>query len=435
MVTGSNPVSGATSHKPPKIGTFSHNLASNLQIYATNSYNNATKYLYKVNNTYYFKKRYGTKTVRISLRTKNYAKAVKRRKLLLLLGAEVFKYRRADLEIFFEYETNEELINTIKALNLGDSAPRKQQVLEHINTIQQNIKDNIITFEEIETAYLLHKKTDKNVSKNSLYAYTTTFNLLKQYFKDVDVKRLKISNFMAFKQYLIKDYKPKNGKNISNTSINKHLIYLKNFIKYAYSIELIDRDITAGLPLLAKQQAEKVENYTNEEINNIINYNNYKSKKFNLVFKILAYTGMRSGELYGIEKDDIINENGVYCFNIKAAKTQAGIRKVPIHTNILKDVLSADFPIFNEYTKGAYEKALRIALQQSLGNKYRKVHTIRGTVIQNMLYNNKNVENSLLMVQSIVGHSLADRASLTVNTYAGGFNIKLLQNIVNSINY
>jgi integrase len=431
-----NPVSGATTSQPPKTRAFSAKNASKLPNYDTKR-NNCATYLYKVNTSYYFRKRYGKRLFRVSLYTKDYIIALQRKKTLLLMGEEVFKYERGDFKLIFEYETQEELKETLEALNFSEISKERAEIVQnHINSVKSHIEQGNVTFEEIETAYLLHKKNDKKMSEDSLYAYTTTFKLLKQFFKDVDVNTLQIQNFMKFKNFLINDYKPK-GANISSKSVNKHLIYTKNFIKYASTIKLLKEDITEGLPLLSTTADEEIaqENYTDEEIKTIINYNNYKNNRFGIAFKILCYTGMRAGEVYEINKNDIINENDIYCINIHTAKTKSGIRKVPIPDVILDEVLSADFPLFDDYTKANYQKELRKQLQKILTNNYKTVHRLRGTFIQKALDINTDRENIIYLVQSIVGHSKDDKIALTVDTYAKGFNIKLLKEVINTIQY
>lgn len=49
-----------------------------------------------------------------------------------------------------------------------------------------------------------------------------------------------------------------------------------------------------------------------------------------------AYSGMRSGEICSLSARDVRQEDGLVYLDITAAKTEAGIRRVPIHSEVLK---------------------------------------------------------------------------------------------------
>ena len=103
MVTGSNPVSGATFPQPPNTAFFDKDKAKN-----PSNYDTTPLRLYKVSNTFYYRRRYAKKLIRISLRTKNIKEALNRKKVLdLLKGSELFKLEMGDFKLMFEYDTEE----------------------------------------------------------------------------------------------------------------------------------------------------------------------------------------------------------------------------------------------------------------------------------------------------------------------------------------
>ena len=110
LVTGSNPVSGATfldTQQTPINRVLEKLLASRNQNYDTNSRNcDAPLRLYKVGQTFYYRRRIQQKLFRISLRTKNIKVAIKRKRVLgLINGEEVFQLETKDIKLIFEYDT------------------------------------------------------------------------------------------------------------------------------------------------------------------------------------------------------------------------------------------------------------------------------------------------------------------------------------------
>ena len=66
-----------------------------------------------------------------------------------------------------------------------------------------------------------------------------------------------------------------------------------------------------------KETTKKKENFY-KKIWKIFDYD-YSPYHHNIL-KILAYTGMRIGELWSIKKDDIIEDEGIYCFDLKKSQ-------------------------------------------------------------------------------------------------------------------
>ncbi|MCX6076394.1 MAG: hypothetical protein NTW78_05830 [Campylobacterales bacterium] len=183
-----------------------------------------------------------------------------------------------------------------------------------------------------------------------------------------------------------------------------------------------------------QEYRQTVENYTNQEIINILNFD-YKIPIYNVIFKIAAYTGMRQKEIYNLTTKDIINENDIYYFNVTNSKTVAGIRKIPIHKDILELVLNTNFPLMPG-TENAFSKNARVQLYKIIDKGAGKnFHTLRGTFIEKTIEKNIDSVNIVLMVQQIVGHTKNEKESLTLDRYAKGFNLKILKDIIDNVSY
>lgn len=51
---------------------------------------------------------------------------------------------------------------------------------------------------------------------------------------------------------------------------------------------------------------------------------------------IALFSGMRQGEICELEAVDVRQQGGVWFFDITAAKSEAGVRRVPVHSELVK---------------------------------------------------------------------------------------------------
>lgn len=62
------------------------------------------------------------------------------------------------------------------------------------------------------------------------------------------------------------------------------------------------------------------------------------------LYKILLYTGMRINELLTMKSSQVYPEDGILCFHVLEAKTEAGKRIIPVHSELTLD-LSGEYVI------------------------------------------------------------------------------------------
>ena len=129
-----------------------------------------------------------------------------------------------------------------------------------------------------------------------------------------------------------------------------------------------------------------------------------------------AYTGMRIEELCALTVDSVVTEDGVRAFRIADAKTRAGVRTVPIHSQLeaLVDELirtttdghllqSARKKTGDKYGKRSptFSKAFSL-LKQELGYDERFVfHSLRKTFITQL----QRADTSGVIIAELAGHS------------------------------
>ncbi|WP_261422900.1 tyrosine-type recombinase/integrase [Serratia quinivorans] len=131
------------------------------------------------------------------------------------------------------------------------------------------------------------------------------------------------------------------------------------------------------------------------------------------VFLLLSYTGARRGEISRLNGDDVKldSDSGRYCIVINESKTDAGIRRIPIHNKLIehgflnfahekgKERLFPDITYANQISKRF------IHIRDELGissvcdeNKRRVVHSLRHTFITEAMKS-----NNITLVQQVAG--------------------------------
>ena len=346
----------------------------------------------------------------------------------------MFQLKTKDFELLFEYDTEEELKTALEnamKLQLEQKVNRFKEVKKYVETTANSTVESL-TFDKLRDKYIAKIKLDGNVTEIS--GYITTFKYLSEYFKDRTIDSLSAEDGEAFKLHLASKIVRK--KKLSKKTINKHIIYFKQFIKFAVDRDYISKDFTASIKLYNTRQVNeekpKIDNYTKEEIQTILNEKNYSSKDliYRDIFKIALYTGMRQGEIRQLTREDIKQEQetGIYYIELNKAKSEAGERQIPIHSDI-KDLLlnKIEFPLFGGLDKNKFGKRVRRHLYSVLGGQKGKknFHTLRGTFIDNIIENNKNSSNKFILhiIQEIVGHSKEDKQAITLDTYKKGFSL------------
>lgn len=145
---------------------------------------------------------------------------------------------------------------------------------------------------------------------------------------------------------LIKDYK---GETLSNKTVNIMTAKLGGFFIWCHNHEYIDRNPAVNLQLkLGHKASEERSPYSTEDLRKI--FTNLRSDKLNawaphklLIPLIALYSGARQNEICQLQLDNIINADGIACFQItedEASDTRLknanSKRIIPIHPTLLK---------------------------------------------------------------------------------------------------
>lgn len=137
----------------------------------------------------------------------------------------------------------------------------------------------------------------------------------------------------------------KNVDTISNKTRTKHFSTVKSLFLWALQNGKTEKNYASGLKIDGKKSSGKTRDiFTKEELQKIISGDEYKRKKgkrhkkaaYFWVPLIGMFTGARLNEICQLKVADIQSEDGIWYFSFndeddKNIKTEAGIRKVPIH--------------------------------------------------------------------------------------------------------
>jgi integrase len=155
---------------------------------------------------------------------------------------------------------------------------------------------------------------------------------------------------------LLKKYPAKDDAGLSNKTINRHQSALKTLFRWArkrghFEGENPFDDLARARAPLSKTTWQP---FTSAELTSL-----FAGAAFETlpairtlatarpwIMAVALFSGMRQGEICELDAEDIDTRNGIPYFNITAAKSEAGVRLVPIHSTLIK--LG-----FLDYVKGA----------------------------------------------------------------------------------
>lgn len=147
------------------------------------------------------------------------------------------------------------------------------------------------------------------------------------------------------------------------------------------------------------------------------------------------YSGMRLGELLALKRQDFIEENGIGYFKIRKAKSISGVRKVPIHPELIKcgiikhiSSIAEDENIFSGFTQKAYSKFFkRFQLSVRLDNPKLVFHSFRHTFTDALRA--ARIEEPI--AKALLGHS---DGSVT-GSYGAGYPIEILNDALSGVEF
>jgi len=246
----------------------------------------------------------------------------------------------------------------------------------------------------------------------------------------------------------------------ASRTIDEKLVAVRSFLTWCRSQkQYIDSDPTDGIKV--KAQSRSYAPFTSADLHALFHSEKYKENSHRTSWQywiplIGLYTGARLSEIAQLKSTDIVEEDGVWVFNITDAgegqrvKTQAGIRKVPISSKLInlgitqyaRDLMSNEtdrlFPDLKEGAKGwghkvsrwfngTYKK--RCGIENDPGGGRKVFHSFRHTAITKALSAGMQVQHC----QQVFGHQ--KRLMGETETYTHAFPLDSLVPVVESLDY
>lgn len=222
----------------------------------------------------------------------------------------------------------------------------KQEALHALETYQEN-KYNVDylskTFEELWKEWTQNKLNDEGLSESTKRGYIYAEKCITD-----DIKKKKFVE-LKFKDY--QDMFNELKKTMQYDSLRKVRSSISQLFDYAINNEIITTNYIKNINIGHSRRKGEVLIFTDEQIKHLwtIIESGYGNKEAQLTAKImimLIYNGCRISEFLNLKIEDVFIGDGY--FQIQNAKTEAGIRKVPIHRKMTQ-IYEEFYDSKNEY--------------------------------------------------------------------------------------
>ncbi|MDD5212578.1 MAG: site-specific integrase [Sulfuricurvum sp.] len=264
-----------------------------------------------------------------------------------------------------------------------------------------------MTFDHYANLYLKFK--EKELKNSTFEKYQSIIDLrLLPFFKDTPINEIKVSDI---KLWLL------NIDDVGGKSKRIYLSVIKGIFDEAFYDEVIEKNPVSKIRL-PKLTRPTIHPFTPDEVKNILlaaEMNNYKN-----YLNIAFFTGMRSGEIIGLKKEDIDLKNKILKvrrtrsrFGETSPKTRGSLRDIPIldslfplvetlynlhdHDYLFKTQYNEPYRDTNVFVDRYWKPSL-----EALNLEYRRPYNTRHTYATNMLY--RNLVTPVELAQ-LLGHS------------------------------
>ena len=233
---------------------------------------------------------------------------------------------------------------------------------------------------------------------------------------------------------------------LSPKSINKRLTAVKSLFKWLELTDEIEKNPSVVLQAVSKGAGEDDRStLTDAEVTAFLALCDTEAAEpaHRWLPRIAAYSGLRLDEIGQLDRDDIVQVDGIWSFRVTAGegrkiKTRNSARLVPIHSSILSDLLAyrESRPKGNlwglkkgrtGYTANA-GKWLARRLDTIIDDRRKTFHSFRHTVPTKL----KALGVEEYLIAQLLGHA---NANITTGRYGKAVSVQTLQGVVERITY
>lgn len=407
------------------------------------------KYLFRnFNDTYYIRLRIGTnlkryfqqKEISKSLRTQNITQAkallklilheYRRLRLLTSLGLYDEDYIQAQVDGFIEkyaltkyrtiYSTKtakllthgsclDEFEKYYKSLDIGDN--KRNITLSYLRKVYLPIvgPNTLIDVIDFNKMYSI-KETLQKLPKRLTHSYKslTPKKLLK-----VDVDE---------------------DERISDTTLKAYIGYTKRFYNYCLSQQYIRINPCNAITVKNSGNAiNERDPFTKEEVKALLEASSGYNPSLRAIYYTLAYTGLRSAELWkasiSYDEDEAIWYLDLTSKQLKL-KTKSSHRIVPLHSTLVALDIPYTLPqALREYKQERAQKVFNITLKPQVTSSSKKVlYSFRHSFATGLKY----AKVDPLIISELMGHS---HRGMTLGRYASRYPLATLKEAIDRLDY
>lgn len=223
---------------------------------------------------------------------------------------------------------------------------------------------------------------------------------------------------------------------LANKSLNKHLVALSLVWEWAKKREAVSGEN----PFKGQHQtvnSKTSKTYTHFDADDLQKLFapgiTWPRRDLEAVALVALYSGMRIAEITSLTWGDVKVENGVHYFDITASKTEAGVRKVPVHSKLSwllgRRGKDPEALVFAPTIKSSHFTAHRRAcgVEDETGRYRKAFHSFRKCVVRCLAGEPEDA------IAQIVGH---ERPGFTSRVYnPQGLTMRQRQAVVEKITY
>lgn len=274
-------------------------------------------------------------------------------------------------------------------------------------------------FSDYMTDFLEYMEVERGRSLRTIENYSHYLNRFDEFAGEIKVDKITLDTISKWRQWLNR-YVSEDGRTISRTTQNYHLIAMRSFLRY-----LAKRDITSLSPdkiELAQAKRPQVSFLDKDEVHRlmeVVKSDTNTGLRDRAILALLFSSGLRVSELVALNRDSINLERGEFSVRGKGQKDR------PVYlsdsaTYMLAEYLKSrkdDFdPMFihfsgskSELEGGEYTRLTARSIQRIV-EKYSKQagitkhvtpHTLRHSFATDLLMNGADIRS----VQGLLGHS------------------------------
>lgn len=305
-----------------------------------------------------------------------------------------------------------------------DATQHAQEVLQSMLSSANLDRSNISLYDYYIKWYQLYK--EPKISKVTRNRYVVVGNVLKEHFGDTPLRNIKRSDY----QELINQY----GSTHARDSVSKFNNIVRKCVSYAIDDEIIDKDFTHNVQLVANKDKElKVEYLSNKELKSlkqavVANLNHYNTSRYMILTALL--TGMRKGEIQALTWNDVDFIHRTITIHhswddkykqFKPTKTESSNRVIKVNQELLDRLkelqVNGSTMVFQNVlgtipTSNALNKCLRSIMDEcGIHKRNFHFHSLRHCHVAYLL--SKGID--IYAISKRLGHS---NVSVTLQNYA-----------------